>query len=83
MEILNYLFSTSFILVFFLTFFLNFILYNMLGDNMKKYFWSIFLSLIVGIYLGKFTLSQYDDFNIFPVNLTYDTVYFLQQLVLL
>ncbi len=51
----------------------------MLGDNMKKYFWSIFLSLIVGIYLGKFTLSQYDDFNIFPVNLTYDTVYFLQQ----
>lgn len=46
---------------------------------MKKYFWSIFLSLAVGIYLGKFTLSQYDKFNIFPVHVGYDTLYFLQQ----
>lgn len=46
---------------------------------MKKYFWSIFLSLVVGIYLGKFTLSQYDDFNIFPVSFSSDTLYFLQQ----
>lgn len=51
----------------------------MLGDYMKKYFWSIILSLVVGIYLGKFTLSQYDDFNVFPVSFNYDTVYFLQQ----
>lgn len=46
---------------------------------MKKYFWSIFLSLVVGIYLGKFTLNQYDDFNVFPVSFGYDTIYFLQQ----
>ena len=46
---------------------------------MKKYFWSIFLSLIVGVYLGKFMLSQYDDFNVFPVSFNYDTLYFLQQ----
>ena len=64
---------------FFLTFFLNLFLYNKNGDSMRKYFWSIFLSLIVGIYLGKFILSQYDDFNIFPVSLSYDTVYFLQE----
>lgn len=46
---------------------------------MKKYFWSIFLSLIVGIYLGKFTLNQYDDFNIFPVSSGLDTLFFLQE----
>ena len=46
---------------------------------MKKYFWSIVLSLVVGIYLGKFTLSQYDSFNVFPVSFGYDNVYFLQQ----
>lgn len=46
---------------------------------MKKYFWSIILSLIVGIYLGKFTLSQYDDFNVFPVSFGSDTIYFLQE----
>lgn len=79
MVILKCLFSTRFILVFFLTFFLFFILYNEIGDTMKKYFWSIFFSLIVGVYLGRFILNQYDDFNIFPVSLSYDTVYFLQQ----
>jgi len=46
---------------------------------MKKYFWSIILSLVVGIYLGKFTLSQYDDFNVFPVSFGSDTIYFLQE----
>lgn len=55
------------------------ILYNIFGDYMKKYFWSIFLSLIVGIYLGKFTLNQYSDLNVFPVFGNYDTLYFLQQ----
>lgn len=79
MVILRCLSSTRLFLVFFLTFFLFFILYNKLGDSMKKYFWSIFLSLIVGVYLGRFILNQYDDFNIFPVSLSYDTVYFLQE----
>ena len=51
----------------------------MFGDCMKKYFWSIFLSLIVGIYLGKFTLNQYDDFNIFPVSSGIDSLFFLQE----
>ena len=46
---------------------------------MRKYFWSIILSIVVGIYLGKFTLNQYDDFNVFPVSYGYDTLYFLQQ----
>lgn len=79
MVISRCLFSTRLILVFFLTFFLNFILYNEFGDSMKKYFWSIFFSLIVGVYLGKFTLNQYHDFNIFPVSSGYETVYFLEQ----
>ena len=46
---------------------------------MKRYFWSIFLSLIVGVYLGKFTLNQYTDFNVFPVSSGYESVYFLEQ----
>ena len=62
-----------------MTFFFDFILYNKFGDGMKRYFWSIFLSLIVGVYLGKFTLNQYHDFNIFPVSSGYETVYFLKQ----
>ena len=62
-----------------MTFFLSSFLYNKFGDGMKKYFWSIILSLVVGIYLGKFTLSQYDSFNVFPVSFGYDNVYFLQQ----
>ena len=79
MEISSYLFNTRYFLYFFLTFFLYLILYNSFGDSMKKYFWSIVLSLVVGIYLGKFTLSQYDSFNVFPVSFGYDNVYFLQQ----
>lgn len=62
-----------------MTFFLFWFLYNIDGDGMKKYFWSIFLSLAVGIYLGKFTLNQYDSFNVFPVSSGYDMVYFLEQ----
>lgn len=54
-------------------------LYNIFGDYMKKYFWSIFFSLLIGIYLGKFMLNQYDDFNVFPVSYGYDTLYFLEQ----
>lgn len=46
---------------------------------MKKYFWSIFLSLIIGVYLGKFVLNQYDDFNIISTFNYSDTLYFLQQ----
>ena len=46
---------------------------------MKKYFWSIVLSLIVGVYLGMFTLGQYEDFNVFPVSFGSDTIYFLQE----
>lgn len=46
---------------------------------MKKYFWSIFLSLVVGIYLGKFTLNQYNNLSVFPVFGGYDNLYFLQQ----
>ena len=75
----KYIFLQDFILVFFLTFFLNFFFYNIFGDTMKKYFWPIVLSLAVGIYLGKFTLSQYDDFNVFPVSFGSDTIYFLQE----
>ena len=46
---------------------------------MKRYFGSIFLSLVVGIYLGKFILNQYSDFNVFPVSFNYSNAYFLQQ----
>ena len=74
----NFLYKIYF-LYFFLTFFLLFFFYNIFGDTMKKYFWSIILSLVVGIYLGKFTLSQYDDFNVFPVSFGSDTIYFLQE----
>lgn len=61
-----------------MTFFLFFIFYNICGDCMKKYFWSIFFSIIVGIYLGKFTLKQYSDLSVFPVSYNGDIVYFLQ-----
>ena len=45
---------------------------------MKKYFWSIFLSILVGIYLGKFTLNQYGNLSVFPVSYNFNTLYFLQ-----
>lgn len=51
----------------------------MFGDSMKRYFWSIFFSLLIGIYLGKFILNQYSDFNVFPVSFGFNNVYFLQQ----
>ena len=45
---------------------------------MKKYFWSIFLSILVGIYLGKFTLNQYGNLDVFPVSFNFNNIYFLQ-----
>lgn len=62
-----------------MTFFFVLSCYNVFGDNMKKYFWSIFFSLLIGIYLGKFMLNQYNDFNVFPVAYGYDTLFFLEQ----
>ena len=45
---------------------------------MKKYFWSVFLSLFVGVYLGMFVLNQYKDFNIISAFDYYETLFFLQ-----
>lgn len=61
-----------------MTFFFVSIFYNIFGDCMKKYFWSVFLSILVGIYLGKFTLNQYSNLDIFPVSFNYNALYFLQ-----
>lgn len=46
---------------------------------MKKYVGSILLSLVVGVYLGKFMLNQYDDFQVVPVMQETQNLYFLQQ----
>lgn len=46
---------------------------------MKRYFFPIFLSLFVGIFLGRFVLEQYGDFDVFPVSTFYNRVYFLEQ----
>lgn len=46
---------------------------------MRRYFFPIFLSLFVGIFLGRFVLKQYGDFDVFPVNMVYGNVYFLEQ----
>lgn len=45
---------------------------------MKKYIGSIILSLIVGVYLGKFMLNQYDDLTVSPVSSESSTLYFLE-----
>ncbi len=45
---------------------------------MKKYIGSILLSILVGVYLGKFMLNQYDDINVFGVSSSVDTLYFLE-----
>ena len=62
----------------FLTFFLFFILYNDDGDYMKKYFWSLFCSLVVGVYLGKFMLNQYDDYEVISTYYGSESLFFLQ-----
>lgn len=46
---------------------------------MKRYLFPIFLSLFVGVFLGRFVLEQYGDFDVFPVNMVYGNVYFLEQ----
>jgi len=46
---------------------------------MRKYIGSILLSLIVGVYLGKFMLNQYDNFQVVPVMRETQNLYFLQQ----
>ena len=46
---------------------------------MKKYFGSIVLSIFFGVYLGKFVLNQYKDFNIISAFNYSDNLYFLQQ----
>lgn len=45
---------------------------------MKKYIGSILLSIVVGIYLGKFMLNQYDDITVFSVSNNASTLYFLE-----
>lgn len=45
---------------------------------MKKYFWSIFLSIVVGLYLGKFMFNQYDNLNLLATSSDYESLYFLQ-----
>ena len=45
---------------------------------MKKYVGAIFLSVVLGVYLGKFMLNQYDDFNILPVYADSFSLYFLE-----
>ncbi len=72
------LFNTRFNLVFFLTFFLFCFLYNIIGDSMKKYIGSIFLSLVFGVYLGMFVLRQYKNFDVTSVFSYYDTLYFIE-----
>lgn len=64
--------------VLFLTFFYFFIIYNNYGDCMKKYIGSIVLSILVGVYLGKFMLNQYDDLTVFSVGTEANTLFFLE-----
>lgn len=46
---------------------------------MKKYFWSLLFSLVVGVYLGKFMLNQYKDYELIPTYSSSEDLFFLQQ----
>lgn len=46
---------------------------------MKKYLGSIILSLVVGVFLGKFMINQYSDLQVVPVMNNSFNLFFLQQ----
>lgn len=46
---------------------------------MKKYFGSIVLSLVFGLFLAKFVLNQYKDFNLMSAFNYSDSLYFLKE----
>lgn len=45
---------------------------------MKKYIKSLFFALIIGLFLSKIVLSQYDDYNGIKVYNSGETFYFIQ-----
>lgn len=45
---------------------------------MKKYIKSLFFALIIGLFLSKLVLKQYDGYNGIKVSGLSDTVYFIQ-----
>lgn len=51
--------------------------YDNIGDNMKKYFKAILVSLIIGFFLSYFFLTQYKDFKGITVSTEGDEYYFL------
>ena len=51
--------------------------YDNIGDNMKKYFKAILISLIIGFFLSYFFLTQYKDFKGITVSTEGDEYYFL------
>lgn len=51
--------------------------YDNIGDNMKKYFKAIFVSLIIGFFLSYFFLTQYKGFKGITVSNEGDEYYFL------
>lgn len=51
--------------------------YDNIGDNMKKYFKAILVSLIIGFFLSYFFLTQYKDFKGITVSNEGDEYYFL------
>lgn len=46
---------------------------------MKKYIGSIMLSLVVGVFLGKFMINQYSNLQVVPVIQESNDLFFLQQ----
>ena len=61
-----------------MTNFYNIFFYNNNGDIMKKYTVPIILSIVVGVYLGKFMFNQYDNLTLFSVSNESSTLYFLE-----
>lgn len=46
---------------------------------MKKYIGTIILSLVVGVYLGKFILNQYSNLTITPTSNTNELLFFIEE----
>ena len=51
--------------------------YDNIGDDMKKYFKAILVSLIIGFFLSYFFLSQYKDFKGITVSAEDEEYFFL------
>jgi len=55
------------------------VLYDYIGDNMKKYLVPVVIALIIGVFLGRFFLEQYDAFDgIRMVSSNGESLYFIK-----